>query len=524
MRVRCLLLIALVVEATSCARSVSMPSAPSPRAIATPVPRPMSSASVRPTATPFPQEQIRPPDVAGAFYPAEADKLRAMVDSFLANAPPPGDKVPVAILVPHAGYVYSGQVAAYSFRQLEGRELETAVIIANDHNAPLASPIAVWTTGGWETPLGVVPVDAAVAQALVEASPRIHADKAAFRREHPIEVELPFLQRTCPRCRIVPVLMSTTEAEDVDALAEALARVLAGRRAIIIASSDLSHYPPYDEAQRVDTATLEAIVSFAPETVRATIARQMAEGIPNLVTCACGEGAILATMKAARRLGAEGAELLHYANSGDVPQGQREQVVGYGAVLFWRHTPPTAEATLNAEQRTFLLQLARETIQARLNGAPLPAPEVSDPALQRDQGVFVTLKIDGELRGCIGHMAADTPLYEVVQQMALAAAFSDPRFAPLRADELPRVTIEISVLSPLAPLRSTDDIVIGRDGLLIRKGRQGGVFLPQVPVEEGWDLPQYLQNLCRKAMMPPRCWEDPQAQLYTFTAEVFAEE
>jgi AmmeMemoRadiSam system protein B/AmmeMemoRadiSam system protein A len=440
------------------------------------------------------------------------------VDSLLA-AVQPVDGAPIGLVVPHAGYAYSAPVAAYGFKQLTQGEYDVAVIISADHQPPISNPISVWAEGGFETPLGVVPVDAELAQALIAADPngRITADYAAHEGEHMIEIELPFLQRVCPNCRIVPILMGTDDEETVQALADALLAVLPRQGVVVIASSDLSHYPSYDDALTVDGATLAAIETFDPAQVRETIDASMAHGYPNLVTCACSEGPILVTMRVAAGLGADTATILHYANSADV-SGDRSQVVGYGAVMFWRYQPPE----LDEEARAFLLSLARESIAARLADEPPPNPSVDDAELLRPLGAFVTLKINGELRGCIGNLTGSVPLYQMVQQMAQAAAFEDPRFPPLTAEELGQVTIEISVLSPMQRITSTDEIEIGRDGLYLIKGANRGVFLPQVPVEQGWDLAQYLDNLCEKAWLSAGCWQEG-ATLYTFTAEVFAE-
>jgi hypothetical protein len=434
------------------------------------------------------------------------------------------------LIAPHAGYVFSAQVAAVSFRQLMDQDVQIVVIIASDHREPLADPIAVWAEGAWRTPLGLVYVDTELAEALVGADARIAEDKEAFAGEHPIEVQLPFLQRACPQCRIVPVMMSSEAPDDVAALASALIELLPDRNAVILASSDLSHYPTYEDAQVVDGATLDAIASFDPERVRATIARAMAQRTPNLLTCACGQAPILVTMKAARGLGANTASVLHYANSGDAPVGSKDQVVGYGAVMFW-HTQRDLAHALTPEQQAFLLRLARETVAARLADKPMPDPSVKEPALLEPLGAFVTLKIGGELRGCMGSLTpvnlsgaagSAPPLYQGVQQMALIAAFEDPRFPPLNEAELSQVTVEISVLSPMQRIDTLDAIQIGRHGLVIVKGQNRGVFLPQVPVEQGWDLEQYLENLCAKAQLSPGCWRED-ATLYTFTAEVFLE-
>jgi MEMO1 family protein len=489
--------------------------------------------------------RVRAPGVAGQFYPADPDELADVVDALLEEAKSlgavsvrrPSTNVgeetissanagdAIALIAPHAGYVFSGQVAAYSFHQLADRDVQVVVMIASDHREPLADPIAVWTEGAWRTPLGLVDVDTELAKALVKADARIVDDESVFAGEHPIEVPLPFLQRACPQCRIVPVMMGSDAPEDVAVLASALVELLPDRHAVILASSDLSHYPAYEDAQAIDGATLDAIASFDAEMVRAAIARAMAQRTPNLLTCACGQGPILVAMEAARGLGADTASILHYANSGDVPEGNRGQVVGYGAVMFWQRDSQSDRGLalgLTPEQQAFLLRLARETVTARLMGKPMPAPSVEDPALLEPLGAFVTLKIGETLRGCMGTFYPDVPLYRVVQQMALNAAFEDPRFPPLREAELAQVMIEISILSPMQPVNTTEAIQIGRHGLVIVKGQNRAVFLPQVPVEQGWDLSQYLDNLCAKAQLPSGCWREG-ATLYTFTAAVFHE-
>jgi AmmeMemoRadiSam system protein B/AmmeMemoRadiSam system protein A len=472
-----------------------------------------------PPAATVPPDKVRPAAFAGTWYPGDAATLRQTVDKMLADAQA-FDGDPVALIAPHAGYVYSGPVAAYSFRQLEGKAYDTAIIIAPDHQAPVSHPISVWAEGGLATPLGVVPVDADLAQALIAADSRITFDRAAYAEEHAIEIELPFLQRACPACRVVPVLMGADDDGTVEALADALLKVLPGRRAVVIASSDLSHYPKREDAQRVDAATLSAIQTGDPAAVRAAIAASMASGVPNLATCACGDGPILVAMRVARGLGADKVTLLHYANSADAPQGDPSQVVGYGAVMFSRSQP----SDLTEAQRAELLKLARAAIAEYLRSDSLPAYQSDDPALNRHAGVFVTLRENGELRGCIGRMQADEiPLYRTVQEMAVASATSDPRFPPLAPDELGRVSIEISVLSPMRRISDVQEIVVGTHGVMLAEAGQRGVFLPQVPVEQGWNRDQYLENLCLKAGLPTSCMS-ANPELYTFTALVFGEE
>jgi AmmeMemoRadiSam system protein A len=343
-----------------------------------------------------------------------------------------------------------------------------------------------------------------------------------------------------PNAKIVPIVIGEPSPENCQSLSDALVKVLAEKRALIIASSDLSHYPGYEDSVRVDGAVLTAITSLDPQQVRRVIDEQMSKGIANLDTCACGEGPILVAMMAAKALGANRATVLKYANSGDTPFGDRDQVVGYGAVMFWHGegseptplpTPPAHASppsnpgqpiALTANEKTELLRMARQTIAQYLRDGTTPAYNVTAPNLLQPSGAFVTLRKHGELRGCIGSLTPRLSLYLTVQGMAVAAATEDPRFQPLTSDELKDVSIEISVLSPLRPISDVNEIEVGKHGVIIIKGQNQGVFLPQVATEEGWNREELLQNLCRKAGLPPDAWQSG-AQFYVFTAEVFGE-
>jgi AmmeMemoRadiSam system protein A len=257
-----------------------------------------------------------------------------------------------------------------------------------------------------------------------------------------------------------------------------------------------------------------------PDRVSAVMATQMTQGVPGLVTCACGEGPIIVAMRVAQALGADHAQVLRYANSGDVG-GDPNRVVGYGAVMFWRWQPPR----LTESQQSALLSIARRGLEEYMATDEAPAFDPpDDPTLSRHLGAFVTLKLDGELRGCIGRTLGDAPLYQTVAQVAVEAAVNDPRFPPLPADQLDDVEVEVSVLSPFKRVRDVHDeseIEVGRHGLYLLYGQQRGLLLPQVPVEEGWERAEFLEQICFKSGLPGDCWE--RATLYTFTAEVFSE-
>ena len=461
--------------------------------------------------------QIREAAVSGSWYPKDPVELTTLIDGLLREALPV-DGVPIGLVVPHAGYAFSGPVAAHGFRQLEGAGYEVAVIIASDHQAPISSPISVWAEGGFKTPLGVVPVDAGIAQALVRADARISSSHSAHEGEHPIEIQLPFLQRVCPACSLVPVLMGSSDGDTVQALTKALVPELAGRRAVVIASSDLSHYPTYDDALIVDGATLGAIETGNPAQVEDTVSQMMRTGVSNLATCACGEGPILVVMEVAQALGADTVSILRYANSGDSLQGDRARVVGYGAVMLWDYVSPN----LVRNQQEELLSLARTTLEEYLELGAIAAYHAEDPDLQRRSAVFVTLKEGNRLRGCIGRTTADLPLSEAVQQMVVAAGTQDPRFPPLAPDELGSVEVEISILSPFRRLTGVGEVKAGTHGLMILKGGRRGLLLPQVAEEEGWSRQEFLDTLCLKAALPAMCWQED-AELYAFTAVVIRE-
>jgi AmmeMemoRadiSam system protein A len=354
-------------------------------------------------------------------------------------------------------------------------------------------------------------------------------------------VELPFLQRVCPDCKIVPIVVGEPSTENCQSLAEALVNALTGKHALIIASSDMSHYPAYEDAVRADRATLAAIETLAPQAVLDTIEEQMRQGVPNLHTCLCGQGPVIATMMAAKKLGADRVTVLKYANSGDTPFGDPSQVVGYGAVMFWRDQgsgprsmlPPLPQEQdssnpwepihLSLAEKVRLLAMARETITRFLEDGFAPLYTVTEPNLLRKSGAFVTLKEQGELRGCIGYTQAERPLYLTVQAAAIAAAVQDPRFPPVAPQELEDIEIENSVLSPLRLLEDVSEIEVGVHGLVIVKGGRSGLLLPQVATEQGWDREAFLGGVCRKADLPEECWREG-AQLYIFTADVFEEE
>jgi AmmeMemoRadiSam system protein B/AmmeMemoRadiSam system protein A len=475
--------------------------------------------------------EVRSPAVAGQFYPESATVLKLAIEKFIEDALPPQVKNPLAIVVPHAGYIYSGQICADGWNQVRGRAYDVVVILGTNHTAPGLRKIALYPGGGFRTPLGTAMVDGDLTTALLAASPDCALDKGPHVREHSVEVQVPFAQILFPQAKIVAAIVGDADAALCTRFGNALASVLKGRRAVIVASSDLSHYPSAQDAEAADMKTLEAVATLDPAALHTAIRTQMARRIPNLSTCACGEAPIMAAMAAAKAMGATGGKVISYAHSGNLPIGERERVVGYGAVVLAAdpkketaavRPAASTEETIGPTDRKYLLRLARETISRYLTIKMVPLPRLSSPVLREPRGVFVTLKKRGDLRGCIGRMVPDRPLAELVGAMALQSAFEDPRFSPVTPRDLPDLEIEISVLTPMKPVSGPNDIVVGRDGVLLQKRGKSAVFLPQVAPEQGWGRDEMLNHLSQKAGLPPGAWRDG-ASFLTFQAIVFSE-
>ena len=472
-------------------------------------------------------QKVRQAGVAGSFYPADPKVLSAMIDDMLAHASSPPIHDPIlAVVAPHAGYQFSGPVAAYTYATLKGRKFSRVVVIAPSHYEAFDFT-SVYDGDAYATPLGTVQVDRAFARQLVKLSPTMRLssqghDATPAGAEHAIEVQLPWLQRVLGEFQLVPIVMGEQSYENSRALGVALAKLIEnenkGGNTLIVASSDLSHYHTYDEAETIDHKTLGALAVWDYFS--------MSRNFQTRVWEACGGAPIVAAMIAAERMGANQAQVLKYANSGDT-SGDRSRVVGYSADVFVKAPNGKAVETpfsLSDRDKNELLALARKSVEQAVGQRKQyePGATASD-ALNQDRGAFVTLSEAGELRGCIGYTSATKPLYLTVRDTATLAALRDPRFPPVSPSELPRLEYEISVLSPLRRVVDLQQIKIGQDGLLMKNGDNEGLFLPQVPVEQKWDRQKYLEETCHKAGMSPGCWKDPDTDIFKFTAVVFGE-
>jgi len=474
------------------------------------------------------QQKLRPAGVAGSFYPAEPAALTAMMDSLLAQVPAQKmDGQIIAVVAPHAGYPYSGPVAAYTYAALRGRKFARVVIIAPSHYEAFDFA-SVYDGDGYSTPLGTVAVDTAFARKLSGANASIQLSERGHKAtargaEHAIEVQLPWLQRVLGSFTLVPIVMGDQSYDSSRALGVALARLIdreshSDGGTLIVASSDLSHYHSYDEAETIDHKTLGALQSWDY--------LSMSRNFEARVWEACGGAPIVAAMIAAERLGANQASVLKYANSGDT-SGDHARVVGYSADVFVKaQSAQTTEPpfSLNEPEKQELLALARASVERAVEQHSAYEPKASgSELLNQERGAFVTLREGGELRGCIGYTSAVEPLYKTVRDTSMLAALRDPRFQPVSPPELSRLQYEISVLSPLRRVLDVREIRVGEHGLLMRNGDHEGLLLPQVPVEQHWDRARFLEETCFKAGMSPDCWKDQETDIFRFTAVVFGE-
>jgi AmmeMemoRadiSam system protein B/AmmeMemoRadiSam system protein A len=471
-------------------------------------------------------EQVRQAAVAGAFYPADPGELASMMDAMLAKASPKVDGEIVAAVAPHAGYPYSGPVAASTYASLKGHKYARVVVIAPSHYVAF-NYTSAYDGDAYATPLGTIRVDKDFARKLAKMSSTIRISDVGHvvtsqGGEHAIEVQLPWLQHVIGSFKLVPIVMGNQSYESSRALGVALAKLIAVEKSegetLVLASSDLSHYHTYNQAEALDHKTLNALSKWDYYSMSRNFEARVWE--------ACGGAPIVAAMIYAERMGANRAEVVQYANSGDT-SGDRSRVVGYSADLFVKATKATEEEepfSLSADEKSELLALARNSTEyaVRTHKAYDPAPIASE-TLNREYGAFVTLTENGLLRGCIGYTSAMKPLYLTVRDAAAYAALQDPRFRPVPASELSLLEYEISVLSPLHHVNHVEQIEVGRDGLIMKNGDNEGLLLPQVPVEQKWNRQTFLEQTCVKAGMNASCWKDENTDIFSFTADVFSE-
>ena len=468
---------------------------------------------------------VRESVIAGSWYPGDPKILASEIDGFLKNVPaqPLGGRV-AALIVPHAGYIYSGQIAAHSYKHVECKTFDVVIVIGPSHRAYFQGA-SVYNKGGYQTPLGIVPVDVELANRIIAQSPMISFVPSAHSEEHSVEIQLPFLQVALGEFNFVPIVMGDQDKHSCGELAEAIYKSASDKRILIVGSSDLSHFHPYGKAVKLDSVVLDHIKRMDAD----GLLRDLKGGLCE----ACGGGPMAVAMMVAKRLGADSPKLLKYANSGDVA-GDKGSVVGYASAVFYKGNAAEPvkdkkragiDMGLSEAERNKLLEIARKTIESRLAGKKTPEfRPLKSTTLNEKRGGFVTLHKHGQLRGCIGYIEAKKPLYRTIEEMTQAAAFNDPRFPPLIREELKDLSIEISVLTPLREIKDINEIETGVHGIYLIKGFYSGLLLPQVATQYKWDRLTFLKETCHKAGLPSDAWKDKDTRIYIFSADIFGED
>lgn len=465
-------------------------------------------------------QDIKEPNVAGQFYPADKESLSRQIDSLFQKAAP--DKVDgdiFCLISPHAGYDFSGQTAAYGYKLIQDAPYKTVVILGPSHYYGFKG-VSVYASGKFRTPLGDIEIDSDFTRNIIVPAQKINFIPQAFAKEHSVEAQLPFLQRTLRDFKLVPIVVGDCGLEDLNNLAEALVNAIGGRKdVLLVASTDLTHSYDYQETEIVDKVNLSYLEKMSPE----VIYEKLKDGTIQM----CGGFPVVAAMLTAKKLNYNNLKLLHYTNSAEVTRRKIKGIwtVGYAcAIIYAGESEKSKETMFTINQKKRLLEIARKAIEEYLaTGKRLDFKE-DDPQLTSISGAFVTLHKQGELRGCIGNIIGEKPLFETVRDMAIASATGDPRFPAVTKEEFKEVALEISVLTPLKRITGIDEFQLGIHGVLVKSGWNQGVFLPQVATETGWSKEEFLSQLCaHKAGLSPDAWKDPKTELYIFSALIFSE-
>ncbi|MDP8260047.1 MAG: AmmeMemoRadiSam system protein B [Candidatus Gygaella obscura] len=451
---------------------------------------------------------------AGRFYPKHPKKLRSMIEEKLDKSGllALGQRI-YALITPHASYSCSGDVAAVGFNQIKNKKIDSIILLGPSHHFGFKG-LVVGSWAYFDAVLDKVEVDNCLKDKLKAELPFLQENNDFFINEHSLEVQLPFLKQVLGSAKVLPILTGIVSVSEIRELASVLKDVVLHSNTLVIASSDLSHYYDYDYCSSLDQNTLSTIVSLDIESLEKSVLDKSVQ--------LCGYAAVAVVMEMSRLLNLE-SKILKYSNSGETCSNKKS-VVGYSSVAFYYDEKLKENKMFEVFQKKRLLEIARKTLIEFLKSGNSIALDDTDPALLAERGVFVTLHKAGSLRGCIGNIYPRGKLNKTVQDMAISAATQDPRFSPVKREELGDIDIEISVLTVPKRVNSIDEIVLGRHGVIVEKGFNKGVFLPQVAEETGWTKEEFLSYLCQhKAGLAKDAWKDPLVKMYTFEAVVFSE-
>ncbi len=454
--------------------------------------------------------------VSGSFYSKDKNELSLELKTLFKNSKTFTKEAINALIVPHAGYVFSAKTATIAYKTLN-KKYKNIFLLGSSHHINV-NGASIYNKGNYQTPLGEVKVNQTIVKKLIQESPLISYHKDAHTKEHTLEVQLPFLQTLYgDDLQIVPIIMATSDVDTIHTISKLLEPYFNEDNLFVI-STDLSHYPTYDNANSVDMKTLTSITTNNTQEFINRVVANEDSNIPNLHTSACGWSSILTLMYLTQNQDYT-YEILEYTNSGDTKYGDKQKVVGYGAMRIYKQNK---EFFLSASEKEELQDIAKLSLYEAVNKnqkIQIDASKVS-PKLKLPLGAFVTLYKDKNLRGCIGRFEPNQPLYEVVVDMAIAAAFHDTRFKKVTTNELENITIEISVLTPRKKIDSLDEIVLGKHGIYVQKGSKTGTYLPHVATQMNWSVEEFVRS-CAEEKARIDTSEIKDIELSTYEAIVF---
>lgn len=459
----------------------------------------------------------RPCAVAGSFYSKDKATLSHELTTLFKDAKSFENKDVHAIIVPHAGYVYSAPTATLSYKTLH-KKYKNIFLIGSSHHINVDAA-SIYNIGNYETPLGEVKVNQTIVSELLQNKSLFAYYKDAHTKEHTLEVQLPFLQTIYgDNLNIVPIIMATSKLETIQAISKALEPYFNDDNLFVI-STDLSHFPSYEQANIVDIDTLNSITSNNTQKFIATLTKNESLNIDDFHTSACGWSSVLTLMYLTQNKDYT-YQLLEYTNSGDTLYGDKNRVVGYGSIRIYKEKQE--KSFLSLEEKKQLLEIAKLSLhEATINNKRVSIDTSKfSPKLQEHLGAFVTLYKDGKLRGCIGRFEPNQSLADVIIDMAIAAAQQDTRFTKVTKSELNSIEIEISVLTPRKQIHSLDEIVIGKHGIYLQKGLLHGTYLPHVATQMNWSVEEFVYSCAvEKAGIDPNNLND--ITLFIYEAIVF---
>lgn len=449
--------------------------------------------------------------VAGSFYSNDKSELSLQVKELLLNAKGFSDENINAIIVPHAGYVFSAQTASVAYKTLH-KKYKNIFLIGSSHYASFDGA-SIYTEGNYVTPLGEISTNMEIVSTLMK-NRLFTYEKDAHTKEHTLEVQLPFLQTVYKeQLNIIPIIIGTTKLQTLQELATILKPYFDDKENLFIISTDLSHYPNDEDAQVVDRKTLNAITQNSVQGLVDTLLKNENSLTPELVTSACGWSSLLTLLHMTQNQDYT-YELLEYKNSADSKYGDKKRVVGYGALRIYKKE---SNFSLSIKEKKELLELAKLSlyeVTIKQQKVQVDDSKVS-PKLKRHLGAFVTLYKGGKLRGCIGQFEPNRPLYSVTTDMAIASAQNDTRFTKVKENELKDIDIEISILTPRKRITSLDELILGKHGIYVKFGNKNGTYLPHVAIEMKWSKQEFIHHCAvDKAGINPANLEDIQLYIY----------